>query len=37
MELSIKSKSFELTLALGEVFVRVGSRSFYWNALRPFD
>jgi hypothetical protein len=33
MELRIKGRSFELTLALGEVFIRVGSWEAYWNAL----
>jgi hypothetical protein len=36
MELSIKTKRFELTYGLTDLYIRIGSWEAYWNALRPF-
>jgi hypothetical protein len=36
MELSIKTKRFELTYCLTDLYIRIGSWEAYWNALRPF-
>ena len=36
MELSIKTKRFELTCGLIDLYIRIGSWETYWNALRPF-
>jgi hypothetical protein len=36
MELSIKTKRFELTCGLIDLYIRIGSWEAYWNALRPF-
>jgi hypothetical protein len=33
MELSIKTKRFQLTHGLSDLFLRIGTRSMYWNAL----
>jgi hypothetical protein len=35
-ELSIKTKRFELTCGLIDLYIRIGSWEAYWNALRPF-
>jgi hypothetical protein len=36
MELGIKTKRFELTYGLTDLYIRIGSWEGYWNALRPF-
>ena len=36
VELSIKTKRFELTYGLTDLYIRIGSWEAYWNALRPF-
>jgi len=36
MELSIKTKRFELTYGLTDLYIRIGAWEAYWNALRPF-